>query len=207
MPKRVTADEMPNPAVERTCAKSRAYHRGPARIYCSPTNHRPALPPLHMKIALPLLMTAALALGAMAQAEPSASSPLAGTWTVDVSRLPIPPEARPQQVTIRFAEVGAGQWSTTVDVVDAGGGKHHAAGTYTLDGTPSPVAGNLEADVGAAVMPVPGVLVMQLARGGVPASTRIYAAAADGKSMIETATYFSNDGRPVFRTNYFSRVQ
>ena len=160
-----------------------------------------------MKISLPLLMTAALALSAPTHAEPSVPSPLIGTWAVDVSRLPIPPEARPKQVTIRFAEAGAGRWSTAVDVIDAGGGKHHAAGTSTLDGTPSPVEGNLEADVGAAVMPVPGVLVMQLVRGGVPASTRIYAAAVDGKSMIETSTYYSDDGRPVFRTNYFSRVQ
>ncbi len=40
-----------------------------------------------------------------------------------------------------------------------------------------------------------------------PASTRIYAVAADGQSMVETVSYFGEDGKPVMRKNYFSRIR
>jgi hypothetical protein len=76
-----------------------------------------------------------------------------------------------------------------------------------LDGTAVSVQGNLEADTAASTMPLPGVLVTQLARGGAPSSTRVYAVSADGKSMTETATFTAPDGKPALRTNYFSRVQ
>ena len=67
--------------------------------------------------------------------------------------------------------------------------------------------GNLEADVSATTMPLPQVLVMQLAKGGVPASTRIYTVAADGASMTETVAYFGPDGQPALRKNVFMRIR
>lgn len=124
-----------------------------------------------------------------------------------MSRLPIPPEARPKSVTITFSDAGKGRWTTQVDIVDAGGAESRAEGTALLDGTPTPVKGSIEADITAVTMPAPNVMVMQLGKGGIPASTRIYTAAADGKTMVETAAYFENDGRPVLRTNYFKRAR
>jgi hypothetical protein len=135
------------------------------------------------------------------------ASPLVGSWAVDIARLPMPPEARPKSVTITFNESGDGKWTTQVEVVGPDGSKSHAEGIATLDGTPAPVKGNLEADVAAAKLPVPNVLVMMLSRAGVPASTRVYAVAVDGKSMVETAAYFEKDGSPVMRTNYFTRIR
>lgn len=82
------------------------------------------------------------------------------------------------------------------------------AGTNALDGTPSSITGDLaEADSVAAKLPAPNVMVMQLAKGGIPASTRVYTVAADGKTMIETAAYVGPDGKPLLRTNYFRRVR
>jgi hypothetical protein len=143
--------------------------------------------------------------GASSVVDAARGSPLIGRWSVDVSRLPMPPEARPRSVTITFADAD-GKWATTVDIVDAGGNASHATSTATLDGTPSAVAGSAEADVAAMTMPQPGVLVMSLAKGGLPANTRIYAVAADGRTMIETAAYFGSDGKPIMRTNHFTRM-
>jgi hypothetical protein len=82
------------------------------------------------------------------------------------------------------------------------------AGTSALDGTPGAVTGDLsEADSVAVKLPAPNVMVMQLAKGGIPASTRVYTVAADGKTMIETAAYVGPDGKPLLRTNYFSRIK
>jgi len=139
-------------------------------------------------------------------AKTSAPSPLLGTWAVDVARLPIPPAARPKSVTIKFSDAGSGKWTMNVDIVDAGGSKISVDGTYALDGTAAPGHGStIEADTGAIKLPAPNVLVLGLGKDGMPASTRIYTVAADGKSMIETAVNF--DGVPVMRTNYFTRVR
>ena len=80
--------------------------------------------------------------------------------------------------------------------------------TNALDGTPGAITGDqMEADTVAAKLPAPNVMVMQLAKGGVPASTRVYVVAPDGKTMIETAAYVGPDGKPLLRTNYFNRIK
>jgi len=160
-----------------------------------------------MKMLFAILLIAAALLGTQGLARPSPASPLVGRWAVDVSRLPMEPQARPKSVTITFSDAGGGKWTTHVDIVDAGGAESHAVGTATLDGTATSVAGSAEADTAAFKMPEPNVLVMALGKGGVPASTRVYAVAADGKSLVETAVYFGANGLPVMRTNYFNRVK
>jgi len=154
-----------------------------------------------------------LALGAglaMAQGSPvtaKAGSPsLWGAWAVDVSRLPMPPQARPQKVTITFSPQGTALVRTLVEVVDPKGARLVADGVTPLDGTPTAVASNFEADVSATTMPRPEVLVMQLGRNGIQASTRVYVVAADGRTMEETVAYFGPDGKPVMRRNFFTRL-
>ncbi|WP_137863099.1 MULTISPECIES: hypothetical protein [unclassified Sphingomonas] len=159
-----------------------------------------------MKLFFGILLAAGLGQIAPALAQTAAPSPLLGSWAVDLERLPIPPEARPKSVTISYADVGGGKWRTNVDIV----GKdyeNHTAGTYTPDGTPYVVEGSPEADIAAVQLPAPNVLVMVLGKGGIPASTRIYTVAPDGKTMIETAGYIGEGGKPVMRTNYFKRIR
>lgn len=157
-------------------------------------------------VAVVLLVTAALAQGSIA-AEPKVSTGLIGSWAVDTSRLPLPPVARPKSVTITFSDEGTDRLRTKVEVIDPAGARIEAEGVTPLDGSPTPVASNFEADVSATTMPRPEVLIMQLAKNGNPASTRIYAVSADGKTMIETVAYFRPDGQPVLRKNYFARVR
>ncbi|KRE96801.1 hypothetical protein ASG87_15885 [Frateuria sp. Soil773] len=160
-----------------------------------------------MKAILAFLLAAGVVQGAPALAQPASASPLVGSWAVDVSRLPMPPAARPKKVTITFKDAGSGKWGTRVEIVDAGGTVSRTEGVAALDGTAAPVSGSPEADTVAVKLPVPGVLVMNLVKGGQQASTRVYAAAADGKTMIETASYVGKDGLPVMRTHYFARVR
>lgn len=158
--------------------------------------------------SLSALVLAAAAFSQPALAAGSAgTSSLLGTWAVDVARLPMPPAARPRSVTITFAAVGTDQLDMRVEVIDPAGGRLQAQGTTPLDGTPTAVASNFEADLSATTMPRPEVLIVQLAKNGQPASTRIYAVNPDGASMTETVTYFGADGRPVQRQNHFSRLR
>jgi len=160
-----------------------------------------------MRTLFVCLLIAGAVLGAPAHARSRTSSPLLGRWAVDVSRLPIPPAARPKGVTIIFSDADQGKLTMEVDIIDAGGAEIHSTGTAAFDGISVPVKGSPEADIVAMKRPQPDVLVVALGKGGIPASTRIYAAAADGKTMVETAVYFGSDGLPIMRTNYFTRVR
>ena len=161
-----------------------------------------------MKIAaLALLFAAAVAQSAAASDAPKPNASLIGSWAVDTSRLTMPAAARPKSVTITFSAEGTERLRTKVEVVDPAGNRLEADGVTPLDGAPTQVKSNFEADVSATTMPRPDVLIMQLGKNGIPASTRIYTVAADGATMIETVAHFGPNGQPVLRKNYFSRVQ
>jgi hypothetical protein len=154
-------------------------------------------------------MLSAIVLGFLtnaAIADDRAISAWTGKWAVDISRLPIPAEARPRSVTITFAEAADGRLATRVEVVRPDDSVMYSESVAELNGIPVVAKGDLEADTVAVAMPAPGVLIMQLSRAGVPGSTRIYTLSEDRKSMIETAANFADDGRPYMRTNYFTRV-
>lgn len=160
-----------------------------------------------MKALYAISLAAAALIAGPAFAEPSPASPLLGVWSVDVSKLPTPPAQRPKSVTITYSDAGAGRWRTKVDVVLPDGKAVQALSTYVPDGTATPVQGNLEADMAATRLPEHGVMVTALARGGNPGSMRTYTVAPDGKTMTETVVFFTAEGVPAMRTNYFNRVR
>ncbi|MGF6495486.1 hypothetical protein ABIE56_003685 [Luteibacter sp. 621] len=152
------------------------------------------------------ILAAGLALCVSASATAPAAAPLMGKWAVDTSRLPMAPEARPKSVTITFADAGKDRVSMGVDIVYAPGQEVHSKGVSAVDGKSFTVEGSPEADAAAWEHPQPNVLVVGLSKGGVPASTRIYTAAPDGKTMTEIVSYYDNDGRPAMRMHYFTRA-
>jgi hypothetical protein len=163
---------------------------------------------MDMKGFIAFLLAASFSWGETALAQVHRASPLLGSWAVDVSRLPMPPGSRPKSVTITFSDAGGGKWTAKVDILGGDGSERHMTSTYALDGTPAGIQGDTtEADVGAVKTPAPNVMVLELAKGGVPASTRVYTVAPDGKTMIETAAYAGPDGKPFLRTNYFNRIK
>lgn len=160
-----------------------------------------------MKQTFQVLVAAGLLFAAPATAQSAGPSQLLGTWAVDVSQLPIPPEQRPKSVTFTFSDAGEGKWHTVVEIVPAEGPVIHSEVTHSLDGTTAPVTGSPEADTIAVRTPSPNVLVMALSKGGVPGSTRVFTVQPDGNSQTETAVYYNERGVPVMRTNYFTRVR
>ncbi|MBT2117396.1 hypothetical protein KK141_02790 [Dyella sp. LX-66] len=160
-----------------------------------------------MKAFCAVVLLCGLIQGTPALAAPPAASPLLGTWAVDTTRLPMAAAARPKSVTFTFADVGGNKLKTEVDIVDAGDVRIHSTSTVGIDGVPGSITGGMEADTVALKQPAPNVLVMVLSKARRPGSTRIYVASPDGKSMVETATYFGDNGTPIIRTNYFTRVR
>lgn len=159
-----------------------------------------------MKMLFSVALAAVLIPCSPAHADSPRPSPLLGSWAVDVSRLPMPPQERPKSVTLTFGEAGKGKWVAKVDIIDQGGGKMHAEGVAALDGRATPVKNNFEADTFALRTPASNVLVMMLAKDRSAASTRIYTVAPDGRSMTEIVAAFAPDGSPTMRTNYFTRL-
>lgn len=134
----------------------------------------------------------------------SQMSPLAGTWSLDTSR--IPEEERPRSVTITFRVASDRQWTTIVDIVAPDGSRQHAESTATVDGEAVPVTGNMAAiDTGAIRQPGPNTLVLTLGKNGAPVSTRVYTVAKDRKSMTETIIWPS-DHLSKLETTYFKRT-
>jgi DNA-binding CsgD family transcriptional regulator len=164
-----------------------------------------------MLIALPFVAAASLLLASASTAPqaaipaslPAASSPLAGSWSLDASRLP---EAeRPGRVTISFRQAPDGKWTTLVAITAPDGSSRHAESTAATDGVPVPIAGNMDfIDTAALRQPAPGTLVMTLGKNGTPVSTRVYTVAKDRKSMTETIVW-AGGTLPKLETTYFVR--
>lgn len=159
-----------------------------------------------MKMLFAAVLAAVLLPCAAAHADAPTSSPLLGSWAVDVSRIPKPPQERPKSVTLTFDQAANGKWSIKADILEQGGGTLHAEGAAALDGRATPVKSSFEADTMALQSPAPNVLVMMLAKDRSGASTRVYTVAPDGRSMTETVAAFAPDGSPAMRINYFTRV-
>lgn len=139
-----------------------------------------------------------------AQAAALSKSPLAGTWSLDVAR--IPAEERPQRVTIRFATVPNGKWAVHVEIVGPDGVSRVADSVAAADGVPVPIAGNMDfIDSASLRQPGPNTLVLTLGKQGTPVSTRVYTVSKDGKSMTETIVWAGQD-MPKLETTYFNRV-
>ncbi|URD60334.1 lipocalin family protein [Sphingomonas sp. KRR8] len=161
-----------------------------------------------MKNLLRILVLVFLLGATSALAGAEQSWPLMGSWAVDVSRLPMPPEARPKSVTLTFSRSGDGRYHTLVRILAGDGSERTMTGSYTADGTPYKIEGDtLEADTAAVTLPTPDVMVLALAKNGTPASTRVYALQPGGEELVETAAYVGDDGKPLIRTNVFRRVR
>ena len=141
---------------------------------------------------------------AQAPAATAKASPLAGRWSLDVSR--IPETERPQSVTIAFSRQSDGQWTTYVELVDAGGVRRFAKSTARADGVAVPVSGTMDfIDTASLRQPEANTLVMTLGKAGKPVSTRVYTVSRDGKSMTETIVWPGSD-IPGLETTHFSRI-
>jgi hypothetical protein len=158
-------------------------------------------------MAFPITLVAAPLASADAAPTHAAASPLLGSWSLDTSRLSMPPEQRPKSVSFTFGDAGGDRWITQVDIVYASGEKSHSVSTAALDGTYAVIENSPEADHVALERPAPNVLVMALQKDGVLVSTRIYSVTPDDRNLVETVVYPGGDNLTVMRTNYFKRVR
>ena len=135
------------------------------------------------------------------------TAPLIGTWLLDTSRLPMPPEQRPKSVKITFGKAKGGMLSVHVDIVYASGEVVHSFSTAALDGTLAAVTNSPEGDAVALKQPTPSVLVMALRKDDILVSTRVYSVVPGGHGLVETVVYPKKIGSLVMKTNYFTRIR
>jgi hypothetical protein len=160
-----------------------------------------------VRTILVVLSAAAAAAAATPALAAPPVAPLLGSWALDLMRSEIPPEARPRSVTITYADVGAGKWNTTVNIVGSNGHKIDATATYMLDGTSAPGTGYPNIDMVAVKVPSPNVMVAAFYKEGMPRSTRTYIVSADGRTMSENIVWLNLNGKPEIATNLFNRVR
>lgn len=146
-------------------------------------------------------LCAALLVATPAVAAQPGPEPLLGTWTLDLTSMPVPPDARPASVTVTFVDGGPAGWTTTYMIAARDGSERRMTSRTRPDGTAVAIEGDrLEADSVALSHPAPGVLVMGLSKDGRPGSVRVYTVAPDGASMTESAANVGADGKPFIRT-------
>lgn len=139
-----------------------------------------------------------------AHAVAAKASPLVGSWSLDVAR--IPAEERPRAVTISFRQGDDKRWTTVVEIVAPDGSTRRAESTAATDGVAVPIGGNMDfIDTVSLRQPAPNTLVMTLGKNGAPVSTRVYAVAKDQKSMTETIVW-AGQTMPKLETTYFNRI-
>lgn len=137
-------------------------------------------------------------------AQPGAE-PLAGTWSLDVARIPV--AERPRSVTIAFTVSADGKWTAVVDVVAPDGTRRRAVSTAAPDGVAVPVTGTMgNIDSVSLRHPQPDTLVMTLGKGGAPVSTRVYTVSKDQSAMTETIVW-PGDTMPKLETTHFKRIE
>jgi hypothetical protein len=159
------------------------------------------------RTAVAVLLAAALGI-ASSGAETPTSSLLLGIWKLEVSKLPLPPGANPpRSVTLVLADVGQGQWRTTIDTVNADGTTRHAEATYRIDGTPAAVSDTVggEVDTVSITCPTPSTLIMGTTLGGNLGTIRVFTVLPDGRHQTETVIWRGDDGKPHTRANAWTR--
>ncbi len=181
---------------------------------------RPSMGPTRSKGTLIMLLALPIAAAALfaasgqpgqestapptALTEAASHSPLAGTWSLDVNR--IPEAERPAKVTIAFQPAPDGKWLTHVEITAPDGTVRIADSLAAPDGVPVPVTGSMDfIDSATLRQPEPGTLVMTLGKDGKPVSTRVYTVSKDRKAMTETIIWAAG-GLPKLETTYFNRV-
>ncbi|WP_238319393.1 hypothetical protein [Xanthomonas maliensis] len=98
---------------------------------------------------------------------------------------------------MEFTRAGSDKWHSHAEIVFQDGEVMSADATPPLDGTPTPMTGNDDANVTTVRMPAPNTLVMQRVDHGTPTSTRISTVASDRTTMTATKAYLSHDGQPL----------
>ncbi len=147
------------------------------------------------------------AIGLYAVAAPAEPSPFLGQWELDLTRMPADYGTPPKRVVYSFADQGAGQWLTNIDITAQDGSVRHMAVRYARDGKAAPGLGDVsEGDTAAVNSPAADVLVMSIAAEKHLGSVRVYAISADGKEMTESAANVNNDGAPFVRNFHFKRI-
>jgi hypothetical protein len=145
--------------------------------------------------------------GTEAPVSAAAQSPFLGEWQLDLTRMPANYGPGPKQVTFSFADAGAGQWRTRIDITAPDGSVRHSEVQYRRDGTMAAGEGDTsEADSAAFMSPAPNVLVMSLAKNKAPGTVRIYTISADGREMTESAAGTDGAGAPFVREFHFKRI-
>jgi hypothetical protein len=135
-------------------------------------------------------------------------SPLLGVWMLDVSKVPLPPGAKPPlSVTLTLRDLDDSRWNMVIDTVNADGSRRHAESTFRLDGAPAAVSDSAGAEVDTASITCPNAstMVIGATTGGQLSTTRVFTVSADGRHETETIIWRGLDGKPHTRTNSWTR--
>ena len=124
-----------------------------------------------------------------------------GTWEVDLTKVAPPDPAAgplPKSVTFVFKDAGNHKVAYTETIVGADGKKTEPLnGTFSTDGTPSPIAGDPNIDSITVTYPDPNTEVVIESKGGKQVAKLTTKLSADGRHRTLSEDGADLNGKPV----------
>jgi hypothetical protein len=134
-----------------------------------------------------------------------------GTWELDTSKSPMPPyvdttHSPPKSITYTFKDAGGGKWTYQQVIVLSNGKKVESApGTFTTDGSPSPVSDNPQMDSVTVTYPESHTEIATFFKAGKTVAKQTTQLSADGKQRISNVESTDKDGKPVHTTQIWNK--
>jgi hypothetical protein len=134
-----------------------------------------------------------------------------GTWELDTSKSQAPPyvdttQSPPKSITYTFKDAGGGKWTyQQVTVLSDGKKVESAPGTFTTDGSPSPVSGDPQIDSVTVTYPDSHTEIAIFFKAGKVVAKQSTKLSADGKQRSSSVESTGKDGKPVHSTQIWNK--
>jgi hypothetical protein len=146
-----------------------------------------------------IMLTGMMLLGlaiAGAQLGFAQSSPLIGTWKLNLDKSKYNPGPPPRSATLNFTQDGQNIKLTTQGI-DAQGNQTAGANMHIYDGMPHPSTGSPEYDASAYVRVDANTIIVSRFKAGKMVGVGTGVVSSDGKTNTFTSTGFDANGRPT----------
>ena len=153
---------------------------------------------MNRRTALTLIGMALMGLGVVAlpQSAFAQSSPLIGTWKLNVEKSKYSPGPAPRSATLTYAQDGQNIRNTS-QTVDAQGNQTTVVFLHIYDGQPHPTTGSPLFDASAYNRLDPNTYAFSRLKGGKLVGVGWAVVSQDGKTWTVTQTGPDANGRPV----------
>ena len=148
------------------------------------------------RCTLTAIMVSGLAIAALPQVSFAQSSPLIGTWKLNVEKSKFSPGPPPRSATLTYTQDGQNIKNTTQGI-DAQGNAASGVLLHIYDGQPHPSTGSQVSDASAYTRLDANTLIFTRLKAGKLVAVGTAVLSQDGKTWTVTTTGTNSNGQPA----------